>query len=327
MPQSSCRSFGIARRAVGFTLVELLVVIGIIALLISILLPSLNKARESVRGIKCKSMLRQWAMATLMYRSENRDMMPDGYKYLDYSAGLPKYMSKGFADESVTRCPSDNEARLGTIGLYTPATPTTPAYDYQLRDRKGDVYNPVVSIGINVNAFSNGTVVSGGKLVGRRVKPNTFKMLPSVTTLNSVLNSVDITKIMIFGDFQNPPENPDRPENGGKQIAVPTVQPMFSSLGTTSMGTIAFRHQGRCNAAYLDGHVGALTAKITLKNNGQDMMPGSDWRPTDAAWPTGLSKDKYSPFASHQRLFSPFGPGNERNGWFVYGDFPTVQID
>jgi prepilin-type N-terminal cleavage/methylation domain-containing protein/prepilin-type processing-associated H-X9-DG protein len=63
-------------RRKGFTLVELLVVIGIIALLISILLPSLNRARETANRVKCGSNMRQVGQAILLYANENKGNYP-----------------------------------------------------------------------------------------------------------------------------------------------------------------------------------------------------------------------------------------------------------
>lgn len=62
------------RRA--FTLIELLVVVAIIALLISILLPSLGRAREQTKRVKCMSNLRVYGQGVHTYATENRDSLP-----------------------------------------------------------------------------------------------------------------------------------------------------------------------------------------------------------------------------------------------------------
>jgi prepilin-type N-terminal cleavage/methylation domain-containing protein/prepilin-type processing-associated H-X9-DG protein len=80
----------------GFTLVELLVVISIIALLLAILVPALGKAKKQAKGVSCLSQLRQWGLAFGMYTSEHNGKFPQGWTGVtpeDYGKGKYVWIS------------------------------------------------------------------------------------------------------------------------------------------------------------------------------------------------------------------------------------------
>src|SRR4051812_21716510 len=71
----------------GFTLVELLVVIGIIALLISVLLPTLGRARAASMRVKCLSNVRTMMQGCLLYEANNKGHFPYQPMYTPTSSG------------------------------------------------------------------------------------------------------------------------------------------------------------------------------------------------------------------------------------------------
>jgi prepilin-type N-terminal cleavage/methylation domain-containing protein/prepilin-type processing-associated H-X9-DG protein len=143
----------------GFTLVELLVVIGIIALLIAILMPALSRAREQTQRVSCLSNQRQLGMALMMYVNENKGSfpfaavgaLPEDWIYWHagrdrHQAPLVKYHGGKFIDK-LYQCPSDvvENRRTMTPGLDFSYTVNWNVFFYPGRGMPRTIYPPKIS--------------------------------------------------------------------------------------------------------------------------------------------------------------------------------------
>lgn len=297
-PSAPCHD---ARRG-GFTLVELLVAIGIIVVLIAILLPALSGARAAAGSIKCKAMLRQFALAMDLYTNEFDGYQVDAYKIFDYETGLVRYLGGEGLRPTVARCPADGlsegDPRLGPLGLNLSIAST--GENYLIRDQHGNAIQLHASIGANENALSaTHRATQNGEGIFW-IKRNKIRV-----------SGIDFTKVMVFADWQNNLRSSyDAPPPDPTTLKGPIIQ-------TTDVpgviGSLAFRHRGACNVAFLDGHVSELRTDLPLNS------AGTDFRNASVSWGSAGS-------GQHYKLYYPFGPGRTPTGYAVYGDFPHIAI-
>jgi prepilin-type processing-associated H-X9-DG protein len=121
----------------AFSLVELLVVIGIIALLVGILLPSLGRARESARRTACQSNLRSLGQAMFIYANTYKDRLPNGnsaFKYSDYDGAnrmMTDFCTEYVKEPRVFWCPSDRDPPPTRILTADPLLPDSARTSYE----------------------------------------------------------------------------------------------------------------------------------------------------------------------------------------------------
>jgi prepilin-type N-terminal cleavage/methylation domain-containing protein len=119
----------------AFTLIELLVVIAVVALLMSILLPSLDRAKKQAKLIVCRSNLRQWALAVCTYIQDNDGFFLHGNTGITGGWAWMEILRPYCSNDKVHLCPTASKvvnnydyAAGGTFHAWNPGTVQDPLY-------------------------------------------------------------------------------------------------------------------------------------------------------------------------------------------------------
>ncbi len=259
----------------GFTLVELLVVIGIIALLISILLPALGKARSAAHSTACLSNLHQLSLGFRQYIDENRGhfMIFDcnnvqgqtpatTYNYASWMAGVWPYLNRSFVGFNVGAGLYGFPSGKNFTSADTPRVAICPETSMENVNASsfyihGDCYHPS-SWGGTSAPFSSSYGFNNWFYTLNPLDPNQTNVPfldPGATkyTYTNPQTLNNSSNIPVFGDasfydqtcWEYDTVNPN---------PYPGSQTVWTGVGSYCI----LRHHKNANVAFLDGHASAV---------------------------------------------------------------------
>jgi len=240
----------------AFTLVELLVVIAIIALLMAILMPSLQRVKKQAQEVTCRSNLRQVGIAMNTYLHDNDFKMPNCYTHTNRSNRYFWYQTGSGVRVKTPMKPSDDESYWGTA--YWDIVKNTNVFSCP------SFINSAIGVGLD-------------KLYGAPIKE--FK--DSAFALNGWTSELSTTSVRMQGEMIIVQEHIEpRIENGRRDMFFEysgegPLSHYDPGAGRALWYRAIFRHGvtrssdhktgGRCNVLYLDQHVASLTEREIME--------------------------------------------------------------